>query len=109
VCKGIVGSITTTTTLTECTGGQTGGSSTPLGPALQQGGTITWTSGSTTTVGAPGLQLVHTPGCNGTENAITAQVTADSGNGIKVPGTFTGTACLNLDGTITVVKPFTIT
>jgi len=108
-CKGITGSVTGTITLTQCTGGNTGGSSTALGTALQNGGTITWASGSTTTVSVPTLKVIHSPSCSGSESAVTATVTNDTGDGIKVPGKFTGTICLQLSGTLNMVKTIKIT
>jgi len=111
-CTGLSGTLTGTTKLSGCTGGDTGGSSTNLGAELAGGGTITWSSGNTTTVGKPTLATVSDSVCPtvsgttvGKADAITAPVTADKGNGIKIPGMFTGTACLYANDDVGTVSP----
>ncbi len=114
-CTTISGNIAGDITVSGCTGGVTGGSSEPL-PALTlaSGGTITWTSGSTTTIGAPTLSSTSAKKCPGyskvkgatepTAEKFTATVTADTGDGLKIPGVGTGEVCLGTDGSVTALK-----
>ena len=117
-CTTITGTATTTITVSGCTGGNTGGSSLPVNSlALANGGTITWTSGSTTTIGKPVLTTTSAKKCPGyvkggtsnpTADKFAASVTGDTGNGIKVPGTSTGAICIGSASTgsnITALKP----
>ena len=112
-CSGLSGTLTGTTTLTGCKGGNTGGSSTSLGAKLASGGTITWTSGATTTVGTPTLATLSTSKCPvidglkaSSANKVTATVTAENGVGnLPIPGTFTGAACLYSNDDVATVKP----
>jgi hypothetical protein len=82
--------------------------------ALAAGGTITWTSGSTTTVGAPTLTATSAKKCPGyvkgsssnpTADKFTGKVTADTGDGIKIPGTDKGAVCISSSGSVTALKP----
>jgi hypothetical protein len=100
-----------------CTGGDTGGSSTSLSAAtLATGGTITWSSGSSTTIGAPTITATSATKCPGyvkkaannpTAENFTAAVTSDTGDGLKLPGTAKGAVCIGTDGSITALKPLT--
>src|ERR1700677_2361796 len=55
-CTTLSGNDASTTTISGCTGGDTGGGSQPLNSStLATGSTITWLSGGSTTVSAPGL------------------------------------------------------
>ena len=110
-CSTITGNASGNITVGGCTGGDTGGSSAPL-PALTlaTGGTIPWTSGSSTTIGAPTLTATSASKCPGyvkggssnpTAEKFTATVTTDSGDGLKIPGKGSGAVCLASDGTIT--------
>jgi hypothetical protein len=114
-CTTITGSASGNLTVGGCTGGNTGGSSQPLSAlALAVGGTITWTSGGSTTIGAPTLTptgATHCPGyvkkalSNPTAEKFSAAVTADSGDGLKLPGTAKGAVCLGTDGSVTALMP----
>jgi len=110
-CTTITGTIASIV-VSGCTGGNTGGSSMPTpGTALALGGTITWVSGSTTTIGAPTLTpVVPAKKCPGyVKNAATeptaekfsATVTGDTGDGLAIPGLSTGGVCIGLTGAIT--------
>jgi hypothetical protein len=114
-CTTITGTAASTLVVSGCTGGVTGGSSIPIaGTALALGGTIHWTSGSTTTIAAPTLTLTSNKKCPGyvkppkgttppepTAEKFSAVVTADTGDGIKVPGTSKGAVCISTTGAIT--------
>ncbi len=87
----------------------------PLNAAtLAVGGTITWLSGESTTIGAPTLAAASATKCpgyvkNGTANeGFTATVTSDTGDGLKLPGTAKGTVCLSGDGPISALKAFSV-
>jgi hypothetical protein len=112
-CTTVTGTETGTTTLSNCTGGVTGGSSLPLSSTvLATGGTITWTSGSTTTVAAPVLKSTSAKKCpvsGSSADKFTAKVTGDTGDGLKVPGKATGAVCLAPSGAITALKPLKFT
>jgi hypothetical protein len=117
-CTTMSGSASGTTTISGCTGGVTGGSSHPLNStALATGGTISWVSGSSTTIGAPTLTATSAKKCPGyvkgassnpTADKFVAAVTADTGDGIKVPGSAKGAVCIAANGTITALKPLGI-
>jgi hypothetical protein len=102
-CTTITGNISSTITVSGCTGGATGGSSTPLPAAtLAAGGTITWTSGSSTTISAPALKSTSAKKCPGytkggpvSAEKFTATVTGDTGDSLKIPGKSSGAVCLN--------------
>ena len=114
-CTTINGNASSTLTVSGCTGGNTGGGSQPLSAlALAVGGTITWTSGGSTTIGAPTLTPTGATHCPGylkgaatepTAEKFSAVVTADTGDGLKLPGTAKGAVCLGTDGTISALKP----
>jgi hypothetical protein len=110
-CKSLSGT-ETAAVLSECTGGDTGGSSGALN--LASGGVIDWVSGSTTTVGVPKAAFPSSKKCikmygAGSEAvAVKATVSADTGDGLKVPGTISGSVCIN-DGNVLPYKPVKIT
>ena len=114
-CTTITGNATSTITVSGCTGGNTGGSSKPVNAAtLASGGTIDWVSGSTTTIGKPTLTSTSAKKCPGyvkggssnpSADKFTATVTADTGDGIKVPGTAKGAVCISSSGAVTALKP----
>jgi hypothetical protein len=119
VCTTITGSATSTITVSGCTGGKTGGSSKPVNTVtLASGGTIDWVSGSTTTIGKPTLTSTSATKCPGyvkkgsnnpSAEKFTATVTADTGDGIKVPGTAKGAVCISSSGAVTALKPLSAT
>jgi hypothetical protein len=116
-CTTIDGTIATIT-VSGCTGGFTGGNSTAMdGTTLATGGTIDWVSGSNTTIAAPTLKTVAAKKCPGytkpakgttppepTAESFSAVVTADSGDGLALPGKATGEVCIGTDGSITALK-----
>jgi hypothetical protein len=119
-CTTITGNASSTVTVSGCTGGDTGGSSQPINStALESGGTIDWVSGSNTTISAPTLTATSAKDCPGyvkppktgpppsepTADNIAGNVTADSGDGLKLPGTFKGAVCIGTDGSVTALKP----
>jgi hypothetical protein len=109
-CTSLSGTATGTITASGCTGGNTGGSSQPIqGTALETGGTITWLSGSTTTVGAPKLKPTSAKKCpvaGSSALKVSGAVTGDTGDGIKVPGKDSGAVCISPTGNVTSLKPF---
>ena len=81
---------------------------------LGTGGAITWLSGGSTTIGAPTLTPTSATNCPGyvknaatnpTAEKFTAVVTADTGDGLKLPGSAKGAVCLGTDGSVTALKP----
>ena len=114
-CTTLTGNVSSTVTVSGCTGGNTGGSSEPIDSStLATGGTIDWVSGSTTTIGAPTLKSTSAKKCPGyvkgassepSADKISATVTADTGDGLKVPGKATGAVCISQSGAITALKP----
>ena len=112
VCTTITGS--STITVSGCTGGHTGESPEPLSAAtLATGGTIDWVSGGSTTVSARTLSSTSATKCPGyvkgaatnpTAESFTTTVTADSGDGLKLPRSAKG-ACISASGSITALKP----
>ena len=118
VCTTIHGNLTTIT-VSGCTGGNTGGRSKPISTAaLERGGTVTWVSGSTTTISAPALKSVNAKKCPGyvkggsnnpSAEKFSAVVTADHGDGIKVPGKAKGAVCISPTGNISGLKPLKTT
>ena len=119
VCTSFSGNVTSTSTIGGCTGGATGGGSQPLNSsALAVGGTITWLSNNTTTLGAPALAATSAKKCPGYKKGATSNpaadkisgaVTADVGDGIKIPGKFSGAVCISPTGAISALKPLKIT
>src|SRR5579862_2851068 len=95
VCTTVNGNLTSLT-VSGCTGGNTGGRSKPISTtALENGGTVDWISGSTTTISKPTLASTsakHCPGYvkggsnNPSAEKFSSVVTADHGDGLKVPG-----------------------
>jgi len=118
VCTGANGPITGNLTISGCTGGNTGGGAVPfLTVSLQTGGTVHWLSGSTTSFGIAGLtptSAAHCPGyvkgavSNPTADKVNIPVTADTGNGIKVPGSAKGAVCISTGGNISLLKALKI-
>ena len=114
-CTTLSGNASSTLTVSGCTGGHTGGGSTPVvATALATGGTITWLSGGSTTIGAPTLVSTSSKKCPGyvkgaasnpTAEKISATVTSDTGDGLKLPGAIKGAVCIGTDGSITAKKP----
>ena len=117
-CTGFSGNATSTTTVSGCTGGNTGGGSVPMTAAtLAVGGTIHWLSGGSTTIGAPTLtptSATHCPGysktaaTNPVADKFSAVVTADTGDGLKLPGSAKGAVCIGTDNSITALKPLAL-
>lgn len=111
-CTKLAGTATGTIVASSCTGGNTGGSSTPIsGTALEAGGTIVWTSGSTTTIAAPKLKDTSAKKCpvaGSLAEKVSGKVTADTGDGIKIPGKVSGAVCVDPSGNVTALKPFKI-
>jgi hypothetical protein len=117
-CTNIDGTISSTIVISGCTGGNTGGASQPLnGSALETGGTTTWVSGSTTTTAAPTLTDLSAKACPGYVKppkgttppepaaiGFTFAVTSDSGDGMFLPSTGTGSVCVSTTGQITALK-----
>jgi hypothetical protein len=114
-CTGINGNAASTITVSGCTGGDTGGSSTSMtATTLATGGTVDWVSGSKTTIGDPTLTTSVGKKCPGyvkgaesnpTAEAFTAPVTSDSGDGLPLPGSASGAVCISSSGAITDLKP----
>jgi hypothetical protein len=122
-CTAVNGSVVSNAIVVSgCTGGDTGGGSATLPAlALATGGTIQWTSGSSTTIGAPTLTKSVGKLCPGyitpvhgqpaptepTLEKFTAVVTSDSGDGLKLPGASKGSVCIgtDVDATITAAGP----
>jgi hypothetical protein len=117
-CTTITGTATGTITVSGCTGGDTGGSSVALpATALAIGGTISWTSGSSTTIGVPTLSATSASKCPGyvkkaatnpTAEKFTAAVTTDTGDGLKIPGSAKGAVCIGAGGSITALKSLSV-
>jgi hypothetical protein len=108
-CKLVTGNLSTTVTLSNCSG-NTGGASQPIpSSALQTGGTITWVNGQTTTVTLTvAVGVENDPGelkdCPVTslEAEVTGTVTADTTGSAKVGGKVKAEACVdNTTGDIT--------
>jgi hypothetical protein len=112
VCTTLTGSAASTVTLSGCSGGNTGGSSHPVSSAiLANGGVVPWVSGATTTFGKPVTTATSAKKCpDPTGSAVKAKspVTADSGNGIKVPGSAKGKVCIAKSGAVSALGPFKI-
>jgi hypothetical protein len=114
VCTTLSGNVAGDITVSGCTGGNTGGGSTPLtASALATGGTITWLSGATTTIAAPALTSTsakHCPGysktatVNPTAEKFSAAVTGGTGTDMPVNGSSKGEVCLGTDGSISAPK-----
>jgi hypothetical protein len=112
VCTTISGNASTQLVISGCSSGHTGGASVPLaGAALASGGTIHWVSGGSTTIAAPVLTATSAKKCpvaGSTADKLTAAVTADAGDGIKVPGVVKGAVCIAPNLNITALKPLKI-
>jgi hypothetical protein len=116
VCSTITGTESGGSTISGCSGGNTGGSSLP-GLALASGATINWASGKSTTLGNVAFAIKPGKKCPGYSKTaaanpsvvkFSAPVTSDTGTGIKVPGKASGEICLSLTGNITSLKPLKI-
>jgi hypothetical protein len=118
-CTKMTGNVSSTITVSSCTGGHTGGKSKPIAAtALAAGGTLHWVSGGTTTIKAPTLTSVPATNCPGfvaggsnnpQADKFVAVVSADKGDHIKVPGQATGAICISHTGAVTALKPVVAT
>jgi hypothetical protein len=116
-CLNISGSAASLT-ISGCSGGSTGGGANNVnGSVLATGGTVTWISGNKTTVGAPALVPTNAKKCPGyvkgaanepSAEKFSASVTADTGNGIKIPGKAKGAVCISTSLQISTLKKFVI-
>jgi hypothetical protein len=114
-CTTITGNAATTVTVSGCTGGNTGGGSQPLpATALATGGTITWLSGTTTSIGAPALTPTSAKHCPGyvkgaasepTAEKFSATITGGTGSDMPVSGSAKGEVCIGTNADITALKP----
>ena len=120
ICTNMSGSVGSgTITISGCTGGNTGGRSNALSISLlANGGTVPWHSGSTTHFSKPVLATAKATHCPGyvkppkggpTPNEpslekFSGQVTADNGDGIKVPGKYKGEVCISQSGNFSAPK-----
>jgi hypothetical protein len=113
--SGTAGSLT----ISGCTGGTTGGGANNVnGSVLASGGTVTWISGSKTTIGLPTLVTTSAKKCPGYVKGATTEplaekfsagVSADTGDGIKIPGKAKGAVCISAVGAnVSVLKKFVI-
>ena len=119
-CTTITGSAAAGITVSGCTGGNTGGKSDVMSATLlENGGTIKWVSGSTTSLSAPTLTAISAKKCPGyvkggtniTLDKASGSVTADTGDGLAIPGTYSGEICVN-NQTLTIIellKPMKVT
>jgi hypothetical protein len=120
-CTTITGTVSGNIQISGCVdsnGANTGGASVPF-PTLNlaTGGTITWASGKTTTLGLPITVPTNAKKCPGYVKGATTNptalkvggaVTADT-SGMKVPGKVKGAICLAADlQTVTLLKTFKI-
>jgi hypothetical protein len=115
VCTSFSGTVSGTSQLGGCTGGVTGGGSHPFTSAsLATGGTINWLSGGSITIGAPTLTATSAKKCPGyvkggasnpTADKVAGSVTADTGDGIKIPGKLKGAVCISSSGALSALKP----
>ncbi len=124
-CTTVTGTSTGTVQISGCLdakGANTGGGSIPLPTGvLAAGGTVTWLSGKTTTVGTPALAATNAKKCPGYVKPVKGQpapnnpiafktltaVTSDTA-GFKVPGKLKGAVCVSTTGNVTDLKPFKI-
>ncbi len=116
-CTAASGNISGNLTVSDCTGGNTGGgSSSFVALDLATGGTIPWLSGGSTTIGVPTTAATSAKSCPGyvkdgpsnpSAESFTATVTADTGDGLKLPGSAKGAVCIAADGTLSILKPLT--
>jgi len=111
-CTTISGSVSSGINITGCTGGNTGGGALKQNAALlENGGTIKWESGSTTTLAKPTLTTVSAKKCPGyvkggttiVADKASVVVTADTGDGLAIPGVAAGVLCVN-NSTLTVLS-----
>jgi hypothetical protein len=125
-CATVTGTVAGNIQLTNCVdvnGANTGGSTVPF-PTLNlaTGGVFVWTSGKTTTTGAPVTTITKATKCPGyvklkkkdppvpqpSALKVESPVIADTA-GLKVPGKVKGAICLSADGTtVTQLKAFKI-
>lgn len=116
-CTSFTGTITGTAQVSGCTGGNTGGGSHAFTSAsLATGGTIPWLSGGSITIGAPTLTSTSAKKCPGyvkgaTSNPVADKVagavTADVGDGIKIPGKLKAEICISASGNLSALGPLT--
>lgn len=112
-CTAVTGTVSGTITISGCSGGSpansTGGSSQPLtASTLAAGGTVTWISGSSTTIAKPKLKAYSGCGAGSVGESFKAKVKKDVGDGIK-GGTASGTICyVTSSGVISAAKPLVI-
>ncbi len=125
-CPTVIGTVAGTIQLTNCVdvGGANTGGSTVAFPTLNlaTGGVFLWTSGKTTTTGAPVTTPANAKKCPGYVKlkktdppvpepaalSVTSAVISDTA-GMKVPGKVKGAVCISKDGTtVTALKPFKI-
>ncbi len=117
-CTTITGNESSNITVGGCTGGHTGGGSVSLPAAtLATGGTITWLSGGSTTIGKPTISGTSASKCPGyvknaahnpTAEKISTVVTSDTGDGLKLPGSGKGEVCITYAGAISAVGTLSI-
>lgn len=112
VCKTLTGNEASTLVLGRCSG-NTGGGSQPFNAAsFASGGTIIWTSGVTTTVGASTLTQWPKPKmCPVSGSAawkVKAPVTADT-SGLPKLGVATAVVCIAPSGAVSALKQVKIT
>jgi hypothetical protein len=116
-CTSFTGTVSGNSQLGGCTGGNTGGGSLAFSSAsLATGGTIHWLSGGSITIGAPTLTATSAKKCPGyvkngasnpTADKVAGAVTADVGDGIKIPGKLKGEVCISSSGNLSALKPLT--
>ncbi len=117
VCTTITGNVSSTITVSGCSGtANTGTSTQPIPVAsLAAGGTITWVNGKTTTISAATIVAKNAKKCPGyvkgapdssnpSADKVSGTVNADT-TGLKVPGKYKGAVCISPSGDITALKP----
>jgi len=98
-CTNLSGNESSTATLSGCTG-NTGGSSMPIAvTTLTSGGTITWSNGKATTVGAPtsGSGTLCPTG-SAEDDVLKGTVTADTTGSVTVPSKYNIELCIDPSG-----------
>jgi len=101
-CTQISGKSSGKVQLKDCSGNTGGSSKKFAGTTLEEGGTITWTNGKTTTFGAATLGLgTNCPTTDTADVTATGTVTADTTKSAKpIPGVYSGEVCVNGSGKI---------
>jgi hypothetical protein len=101
-CTGLSGNISSTVTLSGCSGNTGGGSQPIVATALATGGTITWLNGKTTTIAAPTLSTgTNCPSGTPTDEKAKAKVTADTTGSATVGSKAKIEVCISTTGAIT--------